>query len=197
MESALFEEWVRALDKTFFNENLKITLIIDNCPADRTIGNLCNVCLIFLPPKTTSVSQPMNQGVIKCLKTNYCRRLVRMMITKRFTKISIPRALQLLVASWNDVTKSTVVNCFREAKISKENQIVAVADIDEPFRALQEDLYELQQCHLDLVPEKLTTEDVVHIDSNIITTEVPKTDEEILASATLEAEYKENEKDGI
>lgn len=35
--------------------------------------------------------------------------------------ISIPRALQLLVLSWNDVTKATIANCFRKAKILKEN----------------------------------------------------------------------------
>ena len=98
---------------------------------------------------------------------------------KDLPKISILRALQLLVASWNDVTKATVVNCFRKAKISKENQNDAVADIGDPFRTLQEDLYELRQCNSDLVPEKLTAEDVVHIASNIITTEVQMTDKKI------------------
>ena len=90
MGSALFEKWVRALDRNFFNENWKIALIIDNWPAHPTIGNLSNVRLIFLPPNTTSVSQPMDQVVIKCLKTNYRRRLVRdnnmLGSGKRFTK---------------------------------------------------------------------------------------------------------------
>lgn len=121
--------------KKLFDENLKITLIIDNCQD--------------LP------------------------------------NISIPRALQLLVLSWNDVTKATIANCFRKAKILKENQNNAVADIDDPFRGLQEDLYKLRQCHRDLVPEKLIAEDVVQIDSIIITTEAPMTDEEILLSTIL------------
>ena len=68
------------------------------------IGNLSNVRLIFLPPNTMSVSQPMDQGVIKCLKAHYRRLLVRLMIQRLdggqdLPKISIFFALQLLVAS--------------------------------------------------------------------------------------------------
>ena len=82
MDSALFEEWVRELDGKFLRENRKIALIIDNCPVRPTIGNLPNVRLIFLPPNTTFVSQPMDQGVIKCLKVQYRRRLVKLMIRR-------------------------------------------------------------------------------------------------------------------
>ena len=123
MDNTLFEEWIRELDVKFQKENRKIALIIDNCPAHPTIADLSNVKLIFLSPNTTSVSQPMDQGVIKCLKAFYRRRLVNLM-KKRLEQgqdvpnISILRALQRLVASWNDVTKTTIVNCFGKAKIS-------------------------------------------------------------------------------
>ena len=64
MDSTLFEEWVRELFQNSFvkfqKENRKIALVIDNCPAHSTIADLSNVKLIFLPPNTTSVSQPMN-----------------------------------------------------------------------------------------------------------------------------------------
>ena len=62
MDSTLFEEWIRELDVKFHKENRTIALIIDNCPAHPTIGGLSNVRLIFLPPNTTSVSQPMDKG---------------------------------------------------------------------------------------------------------------------------------------
>ena len=123
MDNTLFEEWIRELDVKFQKENRKIALIIDNCPAHPTIADLSNVKLIFLSPNTTSVSQPMDQGVIKCLKAFYRRRLVNLM-KKRLEQgqdvpnISILRALQRLVASWNDVTKTSIVNCFGKAKIS-------------------------------------------------------------------------------
>ena len=127
MDSVLFEEWVRELDGKFLRENKKVALIIDNCPAHPTIGNFSNVRLIFLPPpNTTPVPKPMDQGVIKCLKTYYRRRLVRLMMQhldqdKDLTKISILLALQLLVVSWNNVGKATIVNSFRKARILAES----------------------------------------------------------------------------
>ena len=79
MDSTLFEEWVRELDVKFQKENQKIVLIIGSCPAHPTVADLSNVKLIFLPPNTTSVSQPMDQGVIKCLRAFYRGRLVNLM----------------------------------------------------------------------------------------------------------------------
>ena len=49
----------------------KIALIIDNCPAHPEVPGLKWVELIFLPPNTTSITQPMDQGVIRSLKAKY------------------------------------------------------------------------------------------------------------------------------
>ena len=60
-------------------------------------------------------------------------------------KMSILYALQLLVASWNDVTKTTIVNRFGKAKISAKDQINAAEDSDDPFKELENDLTELRK----------------------------------------------------
>ena len=39
MNSEIFEEWVRKLDRTFRADDRKIALIIDNCPAHPSISN--------------------------------------------------------------------------------------------------------------------------------------------------------------
>ena len=77
MNSEIFEEWVRKLDRRFLADDQKITLIIDNCPADPSISNLTNVQIVFLPPNATSILQPMDQGVIRNLKVHYRERVVR------------------------------------------------------------------------------------------------------------------------
>ena len=87
----------------------------------------------------------MDQGVIKRLKAFYCRLLVNLMIKRLeqghdLPKISILRALQLLVASWNDVTKTTIANWFGKAKISAKDQVNSAEDSDDPFKELENDL---------------------------------------------------------
>ena len=71
MTSDLFEEWVRELDRKLQREDKKIALIVDNCPAHPDINDLKAIELVFLPPNTTSHTQPMDQGVIWSLKSIY------------------------------------------------------------------------------------------------------------------------------
>ena len=80
MDGVLFQEWVRDLNKMFESEKRKVALIIDNCPAHPIIDHLSHVKLVFLPPNTTSVSQPMDQGIIRCLKANYRKRVVKLIL---------------------------------------------------------------------------------------------------------------------
>ena len=71
MDSILFEEWVREVDRHFTKERRKIALLIDNCPVHSSIDNLASTELIFLPPNTSSKLQPMDQGVIRSIKAHY------------------------------------------------------------------------------------------------------------------------------
>ena len=49
MNSEIFEEWVRKLDRKFRADDRKIALIINNCPAHPSISNLTNVPIVFCP----------------------------------------------------------------------------------------------------------------------------------------------------
>ena len=77
MDGNLFTEWVRQPNNKFVAEGRKIALIIDSCPAHPRIDNLQAVELIFLPPNTTSKTQPMDQGVIRSLKAHYRAKVHR------------------------------------------------------------------------------------------------------------------------
>ena len=71
MNSFFFDEWVNELDKMFEKENRKVILVVDNFPAHPIIEGLKAVELVFLPPNTTSKTQPMDQGVICSLEAKY------------------------------------------------------------------------------------------------------------------------------
>ena len=80
MDSEIFSDYVRKLDTKFDAEGRKIVLIIDNCPAHPNVDNLKAIQLVFLPPNTTSKTQPMDQGVIRALKAFYHTNVVRRQI---------------------------------------------------------------------------------------------------------------------
>ena len=80
MDGALFEEWVRELDRKFVSEGRSKALVIDDCPAHPHIENLKSIKLFFSPPNTTSATQPMDQGGIRSLKTKYRNNMVRKII---------------------------------------------------------------------------------------------------------------------
>ena len=104
MTGVLFEEWVRKFDSSFRAQSRKVALLIDKYPVHHEIKNLTNINLIFLPPNTTSVLQPMDQGVIRSLKAHYRKKVVRLCIeavesNKPLPKISIFQEMKHLVSS--------------------------------------------------------------------------------------------------
>ena len=107
----LFEEWVRELDRKFVREGRKIALIVDNCPAHPHIEGLDTIQLVFLPPNTTSKTQPMDQGVIRSLKAHYRTLILQLFIrtvdnAQPLPKISILSAMNMLTAAWDKVSEN-------------------------------------------------------------------------------------------
>ena len=150
MNTEISEEWVRKLDRKFLADHRKVALIIDNCPAHTSISNLTNVQIVFLPPNTTSILQPMDQGVIRSLKAHYRGRVVRLLcraLEKKepCPKISILQSMKILADSWEVVTKETIINCFRKAGITPAVQQAAISDSDDPSIDLQESLNDLRK----------------------------------------------------
>ena len=92
--------------------------------------------------------------------------------------------LQLLASAWNEVSQTTIVNCFKKAKISEKDQTIAINDEDDPFKEINEDLQELLEKDSSLVPESMTAEDLASADNAVITKESTLTDEEILEETT-------------
>ena len=88
---------------------MKIALIVDNCPAHPIIDRLKAIELIFLPPKTKSKKQPMDQGVISSLKAFYRHSIIKRYITsidgeRSPTKVIMLEAMTLLTASWQYIS---------------------------------------------------------------------------------------------
>ena len=126
MTSILFNQWLSNWNRKLHSQNRKVLLFIDNCPAHNLMGNFTNIEIQFLPPNTTSVLQPMDQGVINSFKSHYRRRLVNRYLAAienredvNSIRINIKQAIDMIAIAWREVTSSTIANCFRKVGFIK------------------------------------------------------------------------------
>lgn len=125
MTSAIFTNWLQEWNKELADSNRKILLIVDNCTAHSPLSQFTNISLTFLPPNTTSLTQPMDMGVIKMLKTKYRSQLVRHVLSllenqmpssstalQISAKVDLLTAIQMVADSWRQVSTRAIMNCF-------------------------------------------------------------------------------------
>ena len=60
------------------NLSFKVFLLVDNAPGHPKVLKVAHldVGVIFLPPNTVSLIQPLDEGVISPFKTYYTRRIL-------------------------------------------------------------------------------------------------------------------------
>ena len=118
MDSQIFTTWMKKVDnKMTIRGKCKIVMVMDNCPAHPTVPGLKSIKQVFLPPNTTSITQPMDQGIIQNIKVHYRhlfvkRGLLPAMEKKEPVSWTLLDCLTALKDSWNDVKPSTIQNCF-------------------------------------------------------------------------------------
>ena len=188
MDGDLFTEWVKELDRKYAAQGRKIALIVDNCPAHPKVDGLKAIELIFLPPNTTSKTQPMDQGVIRSLKVFYRHSIIKRYITsidggRSPTNVNMLEAMTLLTVAWECVSPITLVNCFRRAGMSSESQALSQSDDDDPFKLLAAQLEEFQdKCES---PSDFTVDGYEDAYEDVVTSEAHLlTESEIIARVT-------------
>lgn len=117
MTGALFENWLDKLDRRMAFEKRKVAMIVDNCSAHPHV-ELENVEIVFLPPNTANVTQPMDGGIIRDLKFHYRHAMTerRLEAAEKRTafKWNILDAILAIKAAWSKVTAATIVDACRK-----------------------------------------------------------------------------------
>jgi hypothetical protein len=133
MNSLVFQEFL-----TWFKQQVgerKVLLLIDGYRAHRTglefwsnANSSTNVRVEFLPPNTTSVCQPLDQGIIRTWKAYYRRRWVRFQADcyekgeDLFQKMTILQAVRWGIDAWqDDITQVIISNCWLKSRVLGPN----------------------------------------------------------------------------
>jgi len=108
MTSKIFEDYIRHLNKKMQQQQRKVALVLDNCPAHPHF-QLDNVKLVYLPPNATSATQPLDAGIIRCVKTFYRAELARKRLfsfennVEQFD-VNVLDAMWMLSRAWEKVS---------------------------------------------------------------------------------------------
>lgn len=124
MTAAIFEEYVRFLDRKFASKGRKVLFVIDNCPAHGDIRNLEAVKIVFLPANTTAISQPMDQGVILQTRKIYRHHLLKRVLlcydSGKQYHIDLLGAICLIAFAWKELESKVIRRCFEHAGFRKQ-----------------------------------------------------------------------------
>ena len=137
MDGCIFTTWVKQLDQKMAIRGRKICLVMDNCRAHPDVKGLKAIKIVFLPPNTTSHTQPMDQGIIQNLKVHYRHLLVKRGLLPAVEKKeefhwTLLDALSALRDAWTRVKPATIANCFRHCGFQKPEQPAPTDEDDDP-----------------------------------------------------------------
>ena len=79
------------------------------------------------------------------------------------------------VSAWNAVSTETIVNSFRKGRISTANQEAAIADEEDPFKDLQNEIDVSQNLQIDLVREDINVALLTDVDAEVSAVQLPLT----------------------
>ncbi|KAF0744692.1 hypothetical protein Ae201684P_018836 [Aphanomyces euteiches] len=139
MTRSVFGSWVQNFNSEMCAEGRHVLLLLDNASSHQYEGELSNTSIAMLPPNTTSFLQPQDAGVIRSFKAKISRvktqstiqkaedllqRVGKENITplhaKKVFEVDVLEAMRWAQTAWQEVTQSTIENCWRHTAILDE-----------------------------------------------------------------------------
>lgn len=138
MNREIFDEWLRVFDRKMIQEDRKVLLTIDNFKGHEVEYKPKNITVNFLAPNLTSFVQPLDAGIIACVKALY-RKAICLRALKNekndpegktdIYKINLLESMRLLEDKWDDVSAETIRNCWKHAGICPlDGEVVEQSD---------------------------------------------------------------------
>ena len=117
------------------SKNRHVILFLDNA-SSHTSGDLqlSHVKIQFFPANTTSVLQPLGQGIIQNMKCHYRSKMLRAVLCKMESSLAaseiaksftVVDACLWIISSVSAIKAATVRNCFRKAGYDKQREEIS------------------------------------------------------------------------
>lgn len=136
MTMSIFFDWLTRFDSYIRRTpGRNVLLLLDNFSGHGSHSSLPNlecVQVLFLPPNTTSKLQPMDAGIIACLKrryrsVQYSRALDLLEDNSRsIYKIDQLTAMKYVQAVWNEVPSDVIINCWLTCGVMGRQEVLDV-----------------------------------------------------------------------
>ena len=152
MTGEILEAVLTKLNHRMSSSGRSIILLMDNagCHPDDLAEKFSNIKIVFLPPNTTSMLQPLDLGIIQNFKIHYRHFLLRYVLSKIdecdtatdvVKSVNILMAIRWVAKAWALVEEETICKCFKKAGI-------LTIDMDVVSRGLEEDDDPFSECDL-------------------------------------------------
>ena len=145
-----------------------VALLLDNASCHKIKEPKSNVQIVFLPPKTTSVLQALDQGIILQVNMLARKAMLHFLIEKEpefesvdkcLKEVTVYHAIKFVSAAWSLVTADTIQRCFSATGVNalasdewNTDPIVDPIDFEEICKdlppAVRATLGEFNQSHL-------------------------------------------------
>ena len=155
MTGDILQKVLSTVNKQLNQRGRSVLLFLDNAGCHPPHMNFSNIKIVFLPPNTTSVLQPLDLGIIKTFKVHYRKFLMRFVLSKIDTcasasevvkSVTILHAVRWVAEAWKNVHELTIKKCFRKAGIlAQDFTIVQLPSQSDPFTDLEIVLMEVMK----------------------------------------------------
>jgi hypothetical protein len=149
MDQHIMKEWLNTFDQYVSFLVRDILLIMDNSHAHRIAVHDCNLLpnirVEWVPMRPTRLPPTLDPGVIYSFKTHYRRQWLEYMLQSYergetpIKTMTIHQAIRWIVQAWqNNVTSTTIKNCFRKSVVlSGKQEKEAPMALDEIYTQVQ------------------------------------------------------------
>ncbi|KAF8685561.1 CENP-B ARS binding protein-like protein [Rhizoctonia solani] len=124
MTAKLWQAYLERLNAQMESQGRRILLLCDNASSHKhDPARTPNIEVYYLPPNLTSWIQPMDAGIIRNFKSNYRRLHTKFVLDREAAgtlnpyKVHQLDAMRLSQQAWDEVSASSIRNCWRHTGI--------------------------------------------------------------------------------